>query len=240
MGLAKTRHDKLLAILDERIREGEGIRAAAKHIPARVDQEFPGGFQTHIRARDLMDFDRFAEWRSKSMSVAVQIVPPGNAHRQEVERFATAPADIGHLRYILAKLRALKDDFGNGLLDDVWLLVRAEVAGDYMAQAEILFAEGYHVPAAVLAGAVLEDAMRRLSDGKGLATMKPSGQRRGINAMNDDLAKASVYNAAKAHEIRAWADNRNDCAHGDGGKVKPDDVDRMIKGVRTFVADYLK
>jgi len=109
-----------------------------------------------------------------------------------------------------------------------------------MAQTEALMAEGYHVPAAVLVGAVLEDALRKLCDEKSIPTSKPNGERKTVNPMNDDLAKAKVYNAAQAHEIRAWANIRNDCAHGDGHKVKPDDVGRMVQGVRSFVADYLR
>lgn len=46
--------------------------------------------------------------------------------------------------------------------------------------------------------------------------------------------------AARTHEIRAWADIRNNCGHGDGDKVKPEDVGRMIQGVRAFMADHLK
>ena len=82
--------------------------------------------------------------------------------------------------------------------------------------------------------------MRKLCGDRGIAVAKPSGERRGINAMNDDLAKNSVYNAAKAHMIRSWADIRNDCAHGDGGKVQVEDVRTMIQGVGAFVGEYLR
>ena len=236
---AVTRRKKLLTVLGRRIQQGKRILATAKHIPARAEERL-GGFQHCIPAHDILDSQRFAEWRSRCMSAAVQVVPSGRVHRREVEQFAKARADIAHVKYTLAKLRALRSDFADGLLDDPWLLIRADVADDYMAQSEVLAAEGYCVPAAVLAGAVLEDALRKLCNEKGIATTRPGGERRGINAMNDGLAKAGVYNAAKAHEIRAWGDIRNDCAHGDGAKVYPEDVGRMIQGVRAFVADYLR
>lgn len=239
MGLAATRRDKLLAVLDERIREGEEILASAKHIPGRAQQGM-GGFENCTPARDILDFDRFAEWRSRSMSVAVQIVPPGNVHRQEVERFALMAPDIGRLRHILAKLRALRGDFAEGLLDDAWLLIRAEVAGDYMGQAETLLEDGYHVPAAVLAGAVLEDALRKLCAQHSIPTVNDKGAPKSVNGMNTNLHKKGLYNTAKMQEIQAWAGYRNDCAHGKGDNVKSDDVRRTIQGVRAFVADHLK
>ncbi|NIA15063.1 MAG: DUF4145 domain-containing protein, partial [Nitrospiraceae bacterium] len=127
-----------------------------------------------------------------------------------------------------------------GLFDDVRLMVRAEIAGDYMAQAELLHGEGYHVPAAVLAGAVLEDALRKLCEREEIPIETDKGKRKTINPMNTDLAKKNVYNAAKAQEILAWAALRNNAAHGDGDKVEPAAVGRMIDGVRAFVADYLR
>ena len=64
-------------------------------------------------------------------------------------------------------LEAFRDDFEQGFLDDILLKVEAEVAADYMGQAESLLKEGQpgkfdHVPAAVLAGAVLEKALKTL------------------------------------------------------------------------------
>jgi hypothetical protein len=60
------------------------------------------------------------------------------------------------------------------------------------------------------------------------------------NALNDDLAKIPVYNAAKAHEIQAWVDIRNKGAHGKGSEIKIDDVTRMEEGIRAFMGEYLR
>ena len=69
----------------------------------------------------------------------------------------------------ISTLRAIKDDFDTGYLDNLLLQIEAEMAADYMGQAEELLKEGSsgrydHVPAAVLAGAVLEKGLRKICD----------------------------------------------------------------------------
>lgn len=190
---------------------------------------------------EVMDGIKGLEWMTKCASLLHQIIPSGNPQTKLIVEF-NDPQFLtpDGCRYLLAKLRAVKGDFESGFLDDAWQMIRAEVAADYLTQAECLLKEGLHVPAAVLTGAVLEDALRRLCMANAIATDKPSGERKTINPMNDELVKNRVYNAAKADEIRAWAKYRNDAAHGDGDKVKADDVRRMTDGVRAFIGEYFR
>jgi hypothetical protein len=106
--------------------------------------------------------------------------------------------------------------FGNLLLE-----VEAEVSTDYMGQAEGLLVEGQpgkfdHVPAAVLAGAVLEKTLRTLCDQQQppISTTRASGEQKTLNPLIDDLRKASVFNEFKAKQLRAWAAIRT-CRNGD-------------------------
>jgi len=238
MALPPRLHEKYLKRFEELITEGEGILHSPRTVVVEDDLAYAAGLSSKPDTYQEIDSARFYEWQVKWSTLLGQIVPPTHPKAADIKQMSDyTPSALGDM---LAVLRGIRDDYVNGFLDDLPLLVHAEIAGDYLAQAETLLSEGYHVPAAVLAGAVLEDALRKLCEEKGIPITKPSGERKGINAMNDDLAKASVYNKAKAHEIRAWADIRNDCAHGDGDKVKPEDVDRMIKGVRAFVADYVR
>jgi len=242
MALLARLHQKVVARLEQLITEGRSILDDRK--TQVVDYDAYGdaaaaGLGSMQGTYEAVDEDRFHEWQTNWGTLLGQVLPAGDPRRADIGQLARSSAELAILREMLAILRGCKSDYDAGFFDDLSLVVRAEVAGDYMAQAEVLLAEEYHVPAAVLAGAVLEDALRKLCDGKGILVTKPSGERKGINAMNDDLGRASVYNAAKADEIRAWAKYRNDCAHGDGAKVKPEDVGRMVQGVRAFVADHL-
>jgi hypothetical protein len=229
-------HDRYLKRFDELEAEALAILANPEVRTVKSD----GLWSMEDTHYNITDSGRFHQWQSMWATLVGQILPPTHPKSGDIRQMVSYSASESLLEEMLAILRAAKSDYVGGFFEDLLLLIHTEVAGDYMAQAELLLAEGYYVPAAVLAGAVLEDALRKLCDGKDIGTMKPSGERRSINPMNDDLAQAKVYNPAKAHEIRAWADIRNDCAHGDGGKVKPEDVGRMIQGVRAFVADYLK
>ena len=235
--------EKVAARLAALIAEGDSVAATIELCAGEIiHNDWLDRHTTHKNPDyEVMDGVMGIEWMTKCVSLLHQIIPLANPNRKLVEEFGNHQFNTpGGCRYLLAKLRAVHNDFTNGFLTDAWQMIRAEVAADYMAQADGLLGEGLHVPAAVLAGAVLEDALRKLCLANELPIDKPNGERKTINPMNDDLAKKRVYNAAKADEIRAWAKYRNDAAHGDGDRVKADDVRRMLDGVRAFVGEYLR
>jgi hypothetical protein len=236
-------HDKYLKRFDELVTEGQAILANPE--VRIVNRDVYGdaallGLGSMEETHEYIDSGRFHEWQSKWATLLGQMVPPTHPKSNDIKQLSSSGVSKSILEEMLAILRAVKSDYESGFLDDLPALIRAEVAGDYMAQAEMLLAEGYHVPAAVLSGVVLEDALRKLCNQHDIPIVDAKGARKTINPMNMDLYKKNLYNAAKMQEIQAWAGYRNDCAHGDGDKVKPEDVGRMIQGVRAFVADYLK
>ena len=98
-----------------------------------------------------------------------------------------------------------------------------------------------HVPAAVLTGAVLEDALRRLCQRQNppIDTLKTDGSPKTLDPLIVDLQKANVFNKAKADLLKSWAKTRNYAAHGEFNQFTRADVEAMIPGVKTFIADYL-
>lgn len=151
-----------------------------------------------------------------------------------------------HMARLLGMVRALADDFASGFLDSLIHRVEAEVAADYLGQAERLLVEGGsgkydHVPAAVLFGAVLEKALRTLCGRQkpALPLENAKGDPKMLNGLIDDLKKAGAFNELKAKQLRAWADVRNAAAHGDFDKFARSDVEAMSTGIQSFLADYL-
>jgi len=149
-------------------------------------------------------------------------------------------------RYILGIVRGLKDDYENGFLDNLEERIVADISADYMTQVEGLLDEGRsgqydHVPGAVLCGAVLEDALRRLCDRQTpqVRTDKPNGRPKALNALIQDLQQANAFNKLKAQQLRGWAQIRNSAAHGKFDEFNRDDVELMVNGVKNFLADYL-
>jgi DNA-binding transcriptional regulator YdaS (Cro superfamily) len=103
---------------------------------------------------------------------------------------------------------------------------------DELEQAKELLATGYKAAAAVIAGVVLETALRRLCSDRGL----PVGKLEKINA---DLANAGTYNERMHRRVTTLAEIRNKAAHGDTAGFSGADVRGMITDVERFISDFL-
>jgi hypothetical protein len=133
----------------------------------------------------------------------------------------------------LSVIKAAKDDYENGYLFNTRTLIEAEIFDDLLEQSEHLLSQGYFQAAAVIAGCVLEDGLRKLCIKNNITlSAKPK-----MDSMNSELAKANVYNLLKQKQITALADLRNKAAHNKGGFTK-EDVEDMIRNVRRFMEDY--
>jgi HEPN domain-containing protein len=132
-------------------------------------------------------------------------------------------------------LEAAFRDYEGGMIFQVRAMVAAEVLDDFLEQAEHLFEQGFHVPAASLAGAVLEDTLRKLSEAKGISVPDKTS----IDKLNGELAKAGIYDKLILKRITAIADVRNNADHGHFDKFKKEDVEDMLRWVRRFSADFL-
>ena len=86
--------------------------------------------------------------------------------------------------------------------------------------AAYLVGDGYKDAAAVMAGGVLEEHLRKLCGKFGcVLPAKPK-----LDAMNADLAKVTAYSKNDQKQVTAWAGIRNDAAHGDYGKYGEGEV----------------
>ena len=122
------------------------------------------------------------------------------------------------------------------MLFDLRRLISAELLGNLLEQAEFLVTEGYHVPAASLAGAVLEDTLRKLCDKHGITYPKKTK----IDSLNSELAKRGIYTQLTQKQITAWADVRNNADHGHFDKFTAPDVAEMVKWVRRFAEEQMR
>jgi len=68
----------------------------------------------------------------------------------------------GRLKPLAATLRALRADYVDGYMQSIVELIHAEVFADFLEMADHLVGQGYKDPAAVLAGSVLEEHLRKL------------------------------------------------------------------------------
>lgn len=134
----------------------------------------------------------------------------------------------------LGIIKAAKDDYENGYLFNTRTLIEAEVFTDFIQQAEELLKKGYFQPAAVIAGSVLEDALRKLCQKNNIIfPNKPT-----IEPMNVELAKIGVYNNFIKDKVSSIGKLRNHAAHGEWDKFEKHNVEDMIRDVRRFMEDY--
>jgi hypothetical protein len=184
------------------------------------------------------DAGEFFRLRTEAMNLIRRICGESSDHYKTLVQFSQASqGDEGFL--FLPRwngvIQAAKNDFESGLLFDLSSLIRAEVLTDFLEQAEVLAANGYHAAAASLAGAVLEDGLRKLCDR--WAASVPS--KPAIDSLNSELARAGAYDKLVQKRITAIADIRNNADHGHFQKFAKEDVDDMIRWIGRFTTDFL-
>jgi hypothetical protein len=199
------------------------VEAAKK--PLRSD--FMSGF--------TIDDDLLVNWTVKARSLLVTACGKDSEHYQQFVKTQEPRAyRTNHeaLKELGAILNAAKEDFEGGYLTSIRNLVQAEVYDSELEQARELLSRGYKVPAAVIAGVVLETTLRQLCVDHGL----PIGK---LDRMNADLAKTGLYNSLVQKRITALADLRNKAAHGHSDQFTEPDVTELINYVEGFVGDRL-
>jgi hypothetical protein len=150
----------------------------------------------------------------------------------EFARFDQPAAYVPRLQAVLL---AATDDFREGRFFEFRHVIEAEVLGTFIDQAESLLAAGHHVAAASLTGAVLERALRKLCEVRGITpTAKTT-----IDRLNVDLAKAGAYSTRVQERIVVLAGIRDNADQGKSEAIARDEVEAMARWVRAFAADSL-
>ena len=189
-----------------------------------------------------VDWPAFVEWRTSCVTILDHILPAASIHRKSIDSFRKMSNRTDHLEYGASLLKSLRDDIGRGLLKDIAAEYEFGISTDYMAQAANLLTGGKkirygYVPAAVLAGAVLEKNLKGLC--LRLAPPEPVADDRGrplrLNALIDAFKKRKVINELAAKELRTWAEIRNHAAHGEFDEFEEDQVSQMLTGIRRFI-----
>ena len=91
--------------------------------------------------------------------------------------------------------------------------------------------------AAFLAGAALEDALRRLCDANGISY---NPQRTSISKLQVALYQPlELISTSDNKQITAWGDTRNKADHGRFSEITHSEVLSMVIGVRGFIDNHL-
>jgi len=180
-----------------------------------------------------LDNEIYFKWKVQVKDLLVSITTNNSEYYKEFLNIDNKKrTNFSIFQVIKAIFLALKNDYEKGYLTSIKTLIQAEVFETQLEQAEELLKNGYIVASAVIAGTVLETALREICLREGV----DGGM---INRMNENLAKKGVYNKLQQKRIVALADIRNSSAHGNADKFDKKDVEKMIREIEDFLIKYL-
>lgn len=151
----------------------------------------------------------------------------------------------------VAASRGVLKLFDEGGLTSPRLVIAHEIEGDMLgiAQSQVQAAESSQdvtqkqmrlAIAAFLAGAALEDALRRLCDARGITY---DAQRASISKLQSALfqpaKQTEVISSSENKQLTAWGDTRNKADHGKFSDITQAEVMSMVIGVRAFIDRHL-
>lgn len=215
--------DKIVSRIDELIEKGNKALATHKPNPPNVI-----GFTT-------LDSGAFAEWQTQVQNFLINLLEQNHVY---VHNFREKVKDgyQSHVKIGQGILRAVKEDVLGGYLFNIKTLISAEVFTDFLEMSEHLLECGYKDPAASLCGAVLEDGLRRIA----LNARIKLKNKEDLTSLNHKCADVEVYNRLVQRKIQVWIDIRNNADHGKFNEYSEIDVQEMLKGVKNFLADFLR
>lgn len=216
---------KILNRLEELLRLGEKVKQT------RYDRSGVGFIYV---GDDGIDYELAHQWGTSCLNLLGRSFGADSVHHKNFETLFPKFDDYSPIVQAVGVLRAAKDDYEQGLLFDSRLLIEAEVFDDFLDQATHLLNSGYYQPAAVVAGSVLEDSLRKLC----LRHEIPVSAKPKLDTVNANLAKQGVYNKLTQKRVTALADIRNKAAHGEWDEFTKADVEDMLRSTRQFMETH--
>jgi hypothetical protein len=184
--------------------------------------DLPGDEVMEVVARARTTLWRFTRDRDKYRDIAEEVCKGKHL-------------DYKYVDQLMGVVRSLREDYAHGRLQTLEQLIIADAFEDFLEMAEYLLESSYKDPAAVLAGSVLEQHLRLLSENRSISVTKPNGKPEAASRLNQELAKAQSYGKSEQKSITAWLGIRNDAAHGNYSNYGQDQVRLLIAGVRAFM-----
>ncbi|MFC1558523.1 HEPN domain-containing protein [candidate division KSB1 bacterium] len=188
-----------------------------------------------------INFEMYNKWSTQTISFIEKVFTKESQHYNAlIDRWNNSNKGRSWIpfyefQFFNSVLEAAYNDYCGGYLFDVKDLITADVFDDFLEMAEYLLGESYEDASAVLIGGVLENALRKLCARNDIEL--PNNPK--LNWMNQELMKKGVYNKLVFKQVTAWADIRNNAAHGNYNEYSKEDVEDMAKKVRRFITEYL-
>jgi hypothetical protein len=138
---------------------------------------------------------------------------------------------------LLGVLLSVRTDIERGYVRTLEQRARDEVFDDLLQTASSI-ANSSAAAAIVLAVSVLEEHVRKLASGHGLATVTTKGRHRSFEDMTADLLTSGQLTSSEKRLIGGWYGQRTEAAHGHFESVLDEEAPRIIDGVRDFLVRH--
>lgn len=204
-------------------------------------QEVLSNCETSLTGEPTPRSEDYFSFRTQALSLVRRSCGEHSDHYRELQRLATdtqSANSSSFLPHCLGVVQAAKDDFEFGLLFDLRLQISADCLEGILQQAERRLQNGHPEAAALLAGAGLEEMLKRLLASYPEAThdSPPTD----LAALNVSLAKADAYNRHVEARVTALVETTQRVTSERSEVPSGDEVREMIDSVRKFAADHLR
>lgn len=183
---------------------------------------------------EFVDRDLSYGWITSTLSFISRIFGEDSVHYKKLLDASGQITRVKNAEIALAVIKSAYEDYKYGYLFDTRRKITADVFDEFLEQAEYFLNDGYFQVAAVIAGSVLEDNLRRLCRQNNI----PLNSKPKLDFMNSELAKAGMYDKLIQKKITWLADIRNKAAHGRWNEFSHEDVEDMVKAIRRLTEDH--
>ena len=223
----------------------ESLLRQFERLDGRIRQIGDSKWQSYSGA-SFVDMEMFAQWRAQVITLLSQIYQPSFLSKILSDISVKDGNRLTVFQSLVGIFKAAYEDFNNGMLSDLQAELEGQISVDFLQQAEALLDERSkvdysYIPAAVLAGAVIEKSLRTLCSKQDpiIDVNTENGKAKKAQRLLDDLKKASVFTPVEAKQIESWLAIRNSAAHGKNDEFTRNDVASMIRGITDFLAKHM-
>lgn len=181
----------------------------------------------------------YQAWLSSVTNLIHSIVPSGNPFIEQCykiinhEDLKTGISARIFLR-MYGLLLSVKDEWEHGLLRKIEYIVAGATFDDFLDHAAVYHKANKKTEAAVLASAVLEDAIKKIATKHNITTSGLS-----VEPLIEELVKMGVLTLVKSKRIKGYTGVRNHALHAEWDKFDIRDVGELIKGTKELIEEFL-
>ena len=178
-------------------------------------------------------------WLSGVVNLLSTIAPSSNHYVAQAEHLMRhehmGTGIVSHVvRQMQGVLLSAQVDWEGGLLRQIEYIVAASTFDEFLDHAETYHKSGKKTEAAVLASAVLEDAVKKVAQ---KANVPVEGKT--LDPLIDALVKAGAITPVKGKRWKALAGVRNHAMHAEWDKFDIKDVGDLVAGTRDILVSHL-